>query len=131
MSLLLVGKSSKAVTWSVTAAVQTGASSPQTASVEFRSNGRLIASSNPDSLWYAAQVAAIGNDYEIYAELISGVGVTGDFDAWLSLSSNRIWTLEASSPGSVDATVEYSIRKAGQISVMHAGQIAITAEVVV
>lgn len=131
MSLLLAGKSSKAVSWLVVGAAQAGESSPQIASVEFLSNGGLIASGIPDSLWYAAQVSAIGNDYEIYAEIVSGTGVAGNFDAWLSLSTNRVWSLEASSPGPVDSVIKFSIRKAGDVSIMHTGDITLTAEVVV
>lgn len=61
-----------------------------------------------------ATEAVTGGDYEIYAENISSSGVsssTGTFNTWLSLSSNREWTISRSTVGDALRTIRFTIRK--------------------
>lgn len=131
MSLLLAAKGRAAVSVPNAAANATGASSPQTAFVSFNSNGNITRSQGAPLRWYDVITAGIGNDFEIYAELITGTGFTGEvFDTWISLGTNRLWQLEVVS-GSATGEIKFSIRRLGETDAIASGNITFLAEVVV
>lgn len=132
MSLLLAAKGRAAVSVPNAAATAAGASSPQTAFVSFNSNGNITRSEDAPLRWYDVITTGIGNDFEIYAELITGSGFTGAvFGAWLSLGANRIWELNRVASGSATGEIKFSIRRLGETNVIASGNITFLAEVVV
>lgn len=128
MSLILLSAAVKAVSWTVTVVRGFGVSSPQVSYVEFAADGRLITSAESGLLWYSAEVSAIGNNFDIYAELSSGPGGGATFDEWLSLSTLRRWEL-SSSVGIEEKEIVFTIRKASDMNVMHSAQIKLVSEV--
>lgn len=131
MSLLLAAKGRKAAGIPVFTSQVSGVSTPQTATVTFKSDGTVTRSGGIPANWYQVTTPAIGNDYEVYAELTSGVGLTGTFDTWLPLSSSQSWSLSNSDPGEVTATILFSLRKNGGPYVIDTGTITLVAEVIV
>ncbi|HSG93848.1 MAG TPA: hypothetical protein VK999_08990, partial [Methylotenera sp.] len=128
--ILLASNAVKAISWTVQVVNQSGASAPQVAYVEFTTDGRLLTSAESGLLWYPAVVSGIGNDYEIYAELSAGPGGGATFDEWLSLSTLRRWEV-TSNVGVTESDIIFSIRKAGEVPIMHSAQISLIAEVLV
>lgn len=132
MSLLLAAKGRAAVSVpNNESANAAGASSPQTAFVVFDSNGNVVRSQDTPLRWYDVITTGIGNDFEIYAELITGSGFTGEvFDTWLSLGTNRSWELQLLS-GVATGEIKFSIRKLGETNVIASGNIDFLVEVLV
>ena len=129
MSLILSAKGVKAIDIPDLPSIATGTSSPQTAQAIFDNDGSLILTPNT-AKWYSFITAGIGNDYELYATVISGTGFTGTFDAWQALSATLTFELSVAS-GAANGVIEFSIRRVGETVNMEVQQITFDSEVVV
>ena len=78
--------------------------------------------------WFYIPYAAVGNDYEVQAAIVSG-SPTGTFGSRLPLSSNQEWQVTSTS-GFVTAVVGLTIFKTGEPTIMGVGQVTISAEVI-
>ena len=86
-------------------------SGTNTASVQFQSDGDIVAPSGTPSAslgdWVDPKSSAPG-DYEIRATLISGTTPSGTLNTWQALTSSRTWSITASNTRS--AQIFFEIR---------------------
>ena len=73
--------------------------------------------------------ASVGSSYEVKAVVASGQTPTGTIGSWLSLSSNRSWTLTDGTVNNVPAnsTLTVSIRQAGSTTTLDTATITLQA----
>jgi hypothetical protein len=98
-------------------------SSSQTASFTISSNGTYTSGT-----WNSS--STVGSGYEVKATLTSGSLTTGTTGSWLSLSSNRTWTLtDSTQDDNLERTVfTLSIRAAGSATVLDTATITLQAD---
>lgn len=123
MSLLLAAKGGKAVNIPERQ-VSVFGPAPQTGFVDFGSDGRVLFSGLAPALWYAQQLTAIGNEYELRATIIEGVFTGQAPDVWVSLSSGRLFEITKEDSGIVTGTIFFEIRLAGSEYVIDGGTIS-------
>jgi len=59
----------------------------------------------PDPGWYSPTTTAIGSSYQIRITPTSGSFSTGTVNTWLTMSTNRTWTLSTTSFATVSFTI--------------------------
>ena len=111
MSLLLASTPVNIVSLSGGRAEVSDFTSPNTAQIDFNSDGTITGLETGADKWFAlAPSVGIGADYEIFAERTAGVLPTGTMDTWLALSSNRSWSVTQAGAGETSSTILVKIR---------------------
>jgi hypothetical protein len=130
MSLLLASIAQGSVELKGGLSVAFGFTPPVTARVRFDSDGSIAFLTSGQANWYnPTPTAGIGASYELYAERIAGsLPTSGTVDTWLSLSSDKLFTLESNS-GEDTCTLKISIRIGS--TVVAVGDYILSAEVIV
>lgn len=107
---------------STNSAIGTGGSS--TVTVTANTNGTLTVVGNgsiidgsvtPNPGWYSPTTTAIGSSYQIRITPTAGAFTSGTVNAWLTISSARIWTVSTTGVQSVDFTIEIRDTSAGTV----------------
>lgn len=106
--------------------------SPNTATASFTLNSNGTYSSfgtffNPSGTWKIG--GGIGLNYEARLTVVSGSFSGASTGVWLSVGSNRTWSVSRSSPGSTSASGTLEIRDATSGTVFTNSTLTITAEV--
>lgn len=104
-------------------AYNTGASA--TATYRLNLNGSVYQKLNagaytlvPDGAAWCIPASQAAN-YECYATLSSGSGVTGSaFNTWLPLTATQEWTVNRATIGVNDATINVGIRRVGDTTIV-------------
>lgn len=110
------------------------ASSPANAfcAFELQSDGdiqRYFGASNGDVGDWITPISAAGGGaaYECRATLLSGTSPSGTLNTWLSLTSDRSWSLSRSTIGTTTCTLTIEIRRASDGTVLTSQSVTITA----
>lgn len=107
---------------STNSAIGTGGSS--TVTITANTNGTLTVVGNgsiidgsvtPNPGWYSPTTTAIGSSYQIRITPTAGSFTSGTVNAWLTISSARIWTVSTTGVQSVDFTIEIRDTSAGTV----------------
>lgn len=107
---------------STNSAIGTGGSS--TVTITANTNGTLTVVGNgsiidgsvtPNPGWYSPTTTAIGSSYQIRITPTAGSFTSGTVNAWLTISSARIWTVSTTGLQSVDFTIEIRDTSAGTV----------------
>jgi hypothetical protein len=107
---------------STNSAIGTGGSS--TVTVTANTNGTLTVVGNgsiidgditPDPGWYSPTTASIGSSYQIRITPTAGSFTSGTVNAWLTISSARVWTVSTTGVQVVDFTIEIRDTSAGTV----------------
>lgn len=116
MSLLL--SSAKKTIFSLPTSVSdAGPTNPFTITLSFGLGGDY--GGTVSGRWYLPNVANIGNDFEIYAEEVGGPsGFSGTFNTWLTISELRTWSLTQTGVGISTGQITFSLRRAGESTVV-------------
>lgn len=110
---------------------------PNVASYDLRSDGRVTFNGTGTAVsgqwWTGGVTASIGDGYEAFVEelTISGTAVAGGdaFDTWVSLSSDRSWSMTQTGSGSGVAVFRVSIRDSTTQIVLASTEVSIGATV--
>lgn len=126
MSLLLAAIPTNIVSLSGGRAEVSDFSSPNTAQIDFNSDGTIAGLETGTDKWHAlAPLVAVGADYEIYVTRTAGTLPTGTMDTWLALSSNRSWSITQSGIGEKRSTILVKIRTTGGALVAEASYVLV------
>lgn len=126
MSLLLAAIPTNIVSLSSGRAEVSDFSSPNTAQIDFNSDGTITGLTSGIDKWFAlAPSVGAGANYEIYAERTAGTLPTGTMDTWLALSSNQSWSLTQSGTGEKRSTILVKIRTTGGALVAEASYVLV------
>ena len=107
---------------STNSAIGTGGSS--TVTITANTNGTMTVVGNgsiidgsvtPNPGWYSPTTTAIGSSYQIRITPTAGSFTSGTVNAWLTISSARIWTVSTTGVQSVDFTIEIRDTSAGTV----------------
>lgn len=111
MSLLLASIPVNIVSLSGGRAEVSDFTSPNTAQIDFNSDGTITGLETGTDNWFTlAPSVGIGADYEIFAERTAGALPTGTMDTWIALSSNRSWSVTQAGAGESSSTILVKIR---------------------
>lgn len=94
-----------------------------------KSNGVAYKGEGPTETSLGNWVTPTGSasNYEVYATLSSGSLTTGTTGSWLALSSNRLWSVEASGNNGQSAVIVVEIRRIGTTTVLDSATISMEA----
>lgn len=101
-----------------------------TATITYYTNGDVTHSNAASGqLWFDPTSTGIGDLYEIYVSVSSGVTPSGTLNTWLALSSNRTWSVtDAINDGSSrSSTLAVQIRDAATQTVQDTATVTLTA----
>jgi hypothetical protein len=101
-----------------------------TAEITYYTNGAVTHSqSTSGQLWFDPNSTGIGDLYEIYVSVSSGVTPSGTLNTWLALSSNRTWSVTDAidDPSSRSSTLAVQIRDAATQTVQDTATVTLTA----
>ena len=101
-----------------------------TATITYYSNGDVTHSNAASGqLWFDPTSTGVGDNYEIYVSVTSGVTPTGTLNTWLALSSNRTWSVtDTISDGTArSTTLAVQIRDVATETVQDTATVTLTA----
>lgn len=129
MSLLLATNGRAPVSIGDFSIITNETGSTRKATVAFKNDGQILNGSLVNVRnWFAVTAAGVGNNYEVYAEIVGGINLSGDFfDTWLSLGTSRNWIYTNNSVTPDFAIIRVSIKPAGTALVVATGLITLEA----
>lgn len=104
-----------------------------TASFNLQSDGDIDATATNNTIadrddWIAPKINMA--QYEVRATLQSGGPMTsGTMGSYLTLGTNRVWTLAQAGVGSIGAVVRYEFRKTGDTAILLTKDVTFNAQV--